>query len=122
MEKIWFININKKNEGPFSLAELKRDSRLTPDTLVWKAGFPKWVPIRKVPELQEIFQDECAPFQTPDDEQIPSADDIKPSSQTRSSRDEIVLDMRFEPPYIFLILLLIVLLMTYTLYEFYRLR
>jgi hypothetical protein len=57
MDKIWFMAINGKQEGPYSIEDLKRDSRLTPDTLVWRQGFKKWLPIRFVPELKEIFKD-----------------------------------------------------------------
>ncbi len=58
MEKIWFIIIDGKKEGPFSFFELKIDDRITPDTLAWKEGFPQWLPIRNIPELKDLFKDE----------------------------------------------------------------
>ena len=58
MEKIWYIEINEKREGPYNVVELKRDYRITPDTLVWRPGFTIWVPIGTVVELQVIFKDE----------------------------------------------------------------
>lgn len=58
MIKEWFIWVLGKHEGPYSIDDLKADSRLTPDTLVWKEGFKAWLPIRQVPELKEIFKDQ----------------------------------------------------------------
>lgn len=57
MNKEWFIAIGGKQEGPYSLQELQLDERITPDTLVWTQGFKDWVPLRTVPELQDIFKD-----------------------------------------------------------------
>jgi uncharacterized protein DUF4339 len=58
VEKIWFIIIAGKKEGPYSFLDLKRDVRITPDTLIWKEGFATWRPIREVKELEELFKDE----------------------------------------------------------------
>lgn len=58
MNKEWFIWLQGKQEGPYSIVDLKADSRLSPDTLVWKEGFKTWVPIRRVPELKDIFKDQ----------------------------------------------------------------
>lgn len=58
MDKIWFILIDDRKEGPFSKKELRRDPRITPDTLVWKEGFKDWKRIRDVRELKEIFEEE----------------------------------------------------------------
>ncbi|QLH34784.1 MAG: DUF4339 domain-containing protein [Parachlamydiaceae bacterium] len=54
--KIWFIYLEGQKEGPFTLLELKRHPRMTPDTLVWKEGFKTWIPARKVPELQSLLR------------------------------------------------------------------
>ena len=57
MMKEWFIQIDGSSQGPYSIEDLKRDDRITPDTLVWKEGFANWVPMRKVAELEEVFRD-----------------------------------------------------------------
>jgi hypothetical protein len=57
-EKIWYVWISGKQEGPFSLSELKRMKELTPDTWAWKPGMLAWLPIRKIPELKELFEEE----------------------------------------------------------------
>lgn len=89
MEKIWYIKVNGKPEGPFSILDLKRDWRITPDTLVWREGFEKWVPIRNVVELREVFKDE--------------GDDLNDEKEKirfpkTANKDEIALDMRSDPP------------------------
>lgn len=61
MNKIWFIKFEGIEEGPYSIQDLKYDRRITPDTLVWREGFTQWVPIRNVPELQEVFEEEPQP-------------------------------------------------------------
>lgn len=57
-EKIWFVKISGCEEGPYSFRQLKRDRRLTPDTLIRRADWEKWCLIRQVPELVELFKDE----------------------------------------------------------------
>jgi GYF domain 2 len=114
MQKIWYIEIDGKREGPYSVAELKRDHRLTPEILVWKKGFKKWVPIRNVPELKEVFADDHTHDKEKDKEE----------SQKRgrlASRDELAIDMRFYPPYFFWILLTVVII-TYIICQMYWLR
>lgn len=102
MNKIWYINIDGKQEGPFSILDLKKDTRITPETLVWKEGFPNWKPIGQVPELKDVFADE-----SPNEEKKP--EETKKSSPILP-QDEIVLDMRNEPPYFFWLLLLVAIL------------
>lgn len=58
MDKIWYLFIEGKEEGPYSFNDLKKDWRLTPDTLVWRKGFEDWIPIRDVRELKDLFKDE----------------------------------------------------------------
>lgn len=64
--KIWFIKVDGRKEGPFSLQDLKFHPRMTPDTLVWKEGFKDWIPARKVPELKSLFEDEEPPTELKD--------------------------------------------------------
>lgn len=82
MDKIWYIKIHGTREGPYSVLDLRRDRRITPDTLVWRQGFDRWQQMRYVPELQAVFDD---PGSDRDEKIVfpPFPDD-----------DEIVLDMR----------------------------
>ena len=100
MEKIWYIKVNGTPEGPFSVMELKRDRRITPDTLVWREGFKKWIAIRYVVELKEVFADE-------DSQEAPKED----QTPLRGIPDEeIALDLRKDPPYFWLLLILVIIL------------
>lgn len=100
MEKIWFILINGNREGPYSVDELKKDPRLTPDTLVWREGFEYWVPISQVPELKGIFEEDLGEA-LPEDEQI-------------------ALQMKEEPPALLPILIIIsILLICYLVIKYF---
>lgn len=109
MEKIWFINIKGKKEGPFSLFDLKRDLRITPDTFVWKEGFSKWKKIRDVQELKEVFADE----KTGKDRMVDKGQLIL------TPQEEIILDLRKEPPYLFWILIILLMLLYVTIQIFW---
>lgn len=54
MKACWFILIEGKKEGPYSVKDLKKHPKVTPLTLVWKKGFSKWVPLGSIPELEEV--------------------------------------------------------------------
>lgn len=56
MKACWFILIDGKKEGPYSVRALKKHPKVTPLTLVWKKGFSKWVPLGSIPELEEVVQ------------------------------------------------------------------
>lgn len=76
MEKVWFILLKGKKEGPYSLQDLKQDLRISPDTLVWREGFEKWEPIGEVEELKEVFEEEeNAPEEEPQ-ESLPADEEI----------------------------------------------
>lgn len=51
MEKIWYVEIKGIREGPYSIDDLKRHRRITPETLAWRPGFELWIPIKNIPEL-----------------------------------------------------------------------
>ena len=53
---VWFIMIGDKKIGPLSINDLKKNTDITPLTLVWKKGFEKWVPLGSVDELRKIFE------------------------------------------------------------------
>lgn len=99
MNKIWYIEISGKTEGPWSVKDLKRDRRITPDTLVWKEGFTKWVPIRDVPELKIVFADDT---KSPEDIENPNI--VRLKSSPISTDNQLVLDLQTNPPYFFWIL------------------
>lgn len=104
MEKIWYIDIQGKREGPFSVFDLRRDERITPDTLVWKEGFTNWKPIRQVPELKDLFEDA-----KPLDEMDPHNFD-RNGAKTSPIEGEIALDIRKGPPYFFWLFFFLVVL------------
>lgn len=102
MEKIWYIKIYGKREGPYSIIDLKRDRRITPDTLVWRKGFDCWQPIRYVPELQIIFEE--------DEAQIEKEFE---TSEKEYPDDEIVIDMDGGPPFKWLVAAMLALFFLY---------
>ena len=58
MIKEWFVLLQGNRYGPFSIYELKEKVLISPDTLVWKKGFSKWVKAKEVDELKILFKDE----------------------------------------------------------------
>lgn len=55
-EKIWYILIDKKSEGPLSYLDLERDERFTPNTLIWKEGWPEWKKAKDVDDFIDLFK------------------------------------------------------------------
>ncbi len=106
MDKIWYIDLAGKKEGPFSLLELRRDERITPDTLVWREGLKKWMPIREVAELKSVFEDS--------EEKIPLIPEPKEKVE---GNEEIVLDFKDNNPQYIYWLLLALLVVLYALYQ-----
>ena len=54
----WFYTIDGEKKGPIKTSELVRlaaSGILKPDDLVWKEGFPEWVPARQIKGLNEVF-------------------------------------------------------------------
>jgi hypothetical protein len=90
----WYILIEGQKEGPFTIKELKKDFRVTPDTLVWKPGFSHWLPIRNVPELKELFED---------------IEEIKPIEKEPliQGQEALCITTRKDPNFIWVLLLLI---------------
>ncbi len=62
MIKEWFVLVQDRKLGPFSIEELRRKKFITPDTLVWKKGFTKWKKAGLVKELASVFKDEPQPL------------------------------------------------------------
>lgn len=99
MKKVWYIQIDNRIEGPFSYDDLKNDRRLTPDSLVWREGFDKWLPISQVPELRHLFTDE-----TPQP--------VEPlSKEKKKTTDELIVLAMNQPPYLFWLLIALILLL-----------
>lgn len=107
-KKEWFVRIDEEKEGPFSINDLRADSRITPDTPAWKKGFSQWLPIRNIPELQVIFEDE---------ETIQTPNDLRKSFK-KLENEEIALDWRDNNPYFFYLLIVLAILFAYLIYEF----
>lgn len=108
MDKVWFIIIDNKKEGPYHIGNLKRHLRLTPDTLAWREGMAQWLPIRQIPELKDIFQDE-QPEENTEDTVAPKL--------TVAKTEEDALALRYEPPSFYFWLLMGALIILYTLYQ-----
>jgi hypothetical protein len=109
VEKIWFIIIDGIKKGPFSFLDLKRNERITPDTLAWKEGFSSWRPIREIGELQDLFKDEPEPDAN-DDESINIK--VKPC---RPEENEVIA-LRKDPPYLNIWMIMALFLILYLLY------
>lgn len=104
MEKIWYIKISGKSQGPFSVEELRCNKDVTPNTLVRKEGASIWMPLRLVPELRRLFKDR----------------DTKPEedanlSENDKSINELVLEFQQSPPpiifWVFLAIAVLILLL-----------
>lgn len=99
MQKIWFIDVDGKLIGPFSVSQLRSFPGITPDTLVWREGFKKSLPIRFLPELRELFED-AEPLH-PEPEEEPRL--FRPPAVPA---EELALDMGPIPPFWVLVFLL----------------
>jgi hypothetical protein len=109
--KIWYLLINGNQEGPFSFEDLKRDNRLTLDTLARKDDWKIWKPIREIPELIKVLPKKKQPSQnSPDEEWSPD--------QVEGPQEEMVLDFGSEPPYLPWIIIALICLM-YVIMELY---
>lgn len=95
-ERIWFIQINGVQEGPFSALQLRYDSRVNPDTLVWKKGWKAWVPLREVPELNIIFEDE-EPLVEP-----------KKNIFQKMGKEELAISIQRDPPLLFWVIIILI--------------
>lgn len=110
MEKIWFIRVDGKKEGPFSLEELKHDLRITPDTLVWRKGFRRWIPIRRVRELKKIFEDET-------ESPVDLTELVRFKSLEMTGKDTLVLNLTRENPPLLFWILVTILVVSYLVYK-----
>lgn len=114
LEKEWFIFVENQPAGPYDLIQLKNDYRFTPDTLVWKKGFAEWVAARFVPELQDVFKDESTSPTTPEDLES------KGLEPDLGQQNQATLTMQQDPYLLFLWILVFLLIILYTYYQFYK--
>lgn len=105
MEKIWFIIIDAQEKGPYSIENLKHLPQFTPDTLARKAGSNTWNKARFIPELKKIFEDDEkeTSIEAPVIQQLPPA-------------NELVIDWKEPPQFIWLVV--VVILLIYTIFRF----
>ncbi len=104
MKKTWYIKIRGKQKGPYTLDQLKRNREITPDTLVWSPEFEAWIPIRNIPELQEIFKDPGKPKKEPGfpEEEDEEEDGILGMAKKgKKLAPELVLEFQSPPPFTF---------------------
>ena len=52
---IYYMVVDEKSTGPYSLDEITLHPALRPETLVWKPGIENWVPASSLPELSPAF-------------------------------------------------------------------
>ncbi|WP_345635725.1 SPFH domain-containing protein [Rugosimonospora acidiphila] len=71
----WFVGVGTERQGPFDVSALA--SRLTPTTLVWKAGMAQWAQAQQVPELAELLRNTPPPL-PPVDEAPPTGAPAQP--------------------------------------------
>lgn len=108
--KEWFIIFENRQEGPYSLYELKKDRRFTPDTLVWKKGFHEWIPARLVPDMQQLFKDD------PDSRPLHPKPE-KDALGSELAQDQETLVLQQDPYQIILWIVLFLIILYYTLYR-----
>lgn len=109
MEKNWFLLIDGKEEGPYSIVDLRRHIRLTPDTPVRKKGTARWILLRFIPELQSIFEDE------PEKKSPVSPKNEKGKEQLEDGG--VVIALRHDPPSFYFWLLIAAIILFYALYQ-----
>lgn len=110
---VWYIIIEHQQEGPYSLQDLKRNRRFTPDTLVWKKGFSEWIAARFVPEILEIFKDEV------ESQSVHDRFKGKAVGTDLGQESQATLTLQQDPYQIFLWILVLLLVFIYAYYQFY---
>lgn len=104
---MWFI-WDGASQGPFSVKQLSRDPRVTPDTLAWRVGMERWRPMRQIPELEILFKD-------PETVETSSPEVIGGEGEGES----VLTFTCQEPPWLFWILLAL-LVVGYALFQIFR--
>lgn len=55
-KRVWFIKIGKERIGPYSTEEVVENPLVTLETLAWREGFNRWLPISHIWELKTLFE------------------------------------------------------------------
>lgn len=107
----WFIIVDGKQEGPFTLLQLKSHLKITPDTLVWREGFSTWIAVRNVKELNKLFEDE--------EEAQPIQERFVPKKKILDGllQDEETMVIGEDPYQFWLWILVIILIIVYVIYQ-----
>lgn len=111
LKKEWYIIVDNRQEGPFSLMDLRRDPRFTPDTLTWKKNFKEWIAARYVPEMREVFADEVI-RKPPLKPAIPKGLDSDLGQESQAT-----LTLQQDPSQMILWILVILLIFLYTYFQ-----
>ena len=119
MEREWWIQIDGHQEGPYNIAELERDLRLNGDTLVWKKGFPAWVPLAAVEELRSLLNSKQEPEVERAEEEEEERKREAEQFSARITPDGLVIDACRGPPNFLLWLLIAIILGVYFAYKFW---
>ena len=73
---IYYMVVDEKSTGPFTLDEITLHPALTPETLVWKPGIENWVAAASLPELSPAFMAQNNPQQqTPPEYKTPHSEE-----------------------------------------------
>jgi len=102
MKLEWYIFFDDEIYGPFSLLQLKRDERLSPDLWVWKEGFEDWKRARYVSELAAIFRE--------DRDNDSDEDLLDLENPSLNGKDEIIaMKLPYDPHYFWILIVIILL-------------
>lgn len=107
-EKEWFIIVQNKQQGPYSIKDLRAHPYFTPDTLVWKNGFSQWKKARSVPELKEAFRDQ--------EKKSPAKEEIHRNDAGYGQR-QMILTLQHDPYPFLLWILIFLIILFYVIYQ-----
>lgn len=89
-QPIYYMVVDEKSTGPFSLDEVILHPSISPETLVWKPGLDNWVAAKTLPELAPAFvnNDNPTPNTPPEFHRTSSQEETDYNySSWQSSRD-----------------------------------
>ncbi|WP_378953011.1 TIGR00266 family protein [Pelosinus sp. sgz500959] len=75
----WYLDYDGKQFGPLTVTQARSYVRTNPNGLAWREGFPEWLPIKEISELQTTSSTASSP---------PVRSVLPPSLPTRTS-DEV---------------------------------
>lgn len=117
MNKIWYLDINGVEEGPFSVKEIRRRSDVTLETLAWKEGMTQWLPIRRICELKVIFKEQDKEEKDQENQETKENRDKDQKDEMEDEltgvHDLMVLELKKDPDYFIYFLIIAILLLFY---------